>query len=44
MTKKRMDNATAEGRYHLEDIDGNDDDEEDNNANEEVVEMVVMAI
>jgi hypothetical protein len=39
-----MDNATAEGRYHLEDIDGNDDDEEDNNANEEVVEMVVMAI
>ena len=35
---ERMDNATAEGRYHLEDIDGDDDDEEDNNANEEVVE------
>jgi hypothetical protein len=27
-----------QGRYHLEDIDGDDDDEEDNNANEEVVE------
>ena len=25
---ERMDNATAEGRYHLEDIDGDDDDEE----------------
>ena len=27
-----------QGRYHLEDIDGDDEDEEDNNANEEVVE------
>jgi hypothetical protein len=45
---ERMDNATTEERYHLDDINGDDDDDddddEDNNANEKVVEMVVMAI
>jgi hypothetical protein len=36
--ERRKDDATAEGRYRLEDIDGDDDDEEDDdNANEEIV-------